>query len=101
MYAETFEPPKIAVSGEVTRLQRFVMTMLDLDAPTPELPNEAQVRHLLAGNMVRTVESFDDPKELMLLSRPVSRWYEPTPPAGSDAHRYVSILLAKGQRSLC
>lgn len=96
MPTETSQPPNIAVSGQVTRLQRFVVTMLDLDAPTPEFPRDAQVRHLLAGNFVRTVASHDDPKELMLLTRPVSRWYEPNPPMGSDPHRYaVSRLLPR------
>ena len=65
------------------------MSMVDLDAPTPQDPTEAQIRHFLGGNfeLGRT-----EPDGLALLSNStpaLSNFLQPTPPAGSDPHRSV------------
>ena len=61
----------------------FVIAAVDPDAPTPQNPTNAQIRHFLGGNFA--------PNRLGLLSNStpaISEFRQPTPPAGSDAHRY-------------
>jgi len=61
----------------------FVIAAVDPDAPTPQNPTNAQIRHFLGGNFT--------PNRLGLLSNStpaISEFRQPTPPAGSDAHRY-------------
>ncbi|KAL5482675.1 hypothetical protein ACEPAI_9269 [Sanghuangporus weigelae] len=71
----------------------FVVAMVDLDPPTPQDPTEAQIRHFLGGNFeLGRVNS--DGVELLSNSTPaISNFLQPTPPAGSDPHRYVFLLF--------
>ena len=61
--------------------------MVDLDAPTPQQPTSAQIRHFLGGNFAL---GTPDANGLSLLSNStpaLSEFRQPTPPAGSDPHR--------------
>jgi len=61
----------------------FVIATVDPDAPTPQDPTSAQIRHFLGGNFT------PDRSGLLSNSTPaISEFRQPTPPAGSDAHRY-------------
>ncbi|KAL4249293.1 PEBP-like superfamily protein [Abortiporus biennis] len=65
-------PPIFTVRNRVfSPRQEFVVAAVDLDAPTPQSPINAQIRHFLGGNFTP----------------------QPTPPAGSDPHRYVFLLF--------
>ncbi|KAJ7055970.1 PEBP-like protein [Mycena amicta] len=67
----------------------FVVATVDPDAPTPQDPTEAQVRHFLAGNFF-----LHEGLGLLKNNTPaVSNWRQPTPPAGSDAHRYIFLVF--------
>ncbi|KAI5121061.1 hypothetical protein M0805_008577 [Coniferiporia weirii] len=71
----------------------FVVAMVDLDPPTPQMPTEAQIRHFLGGNFAL---GRPDARGLSLLSNStpaLSDFLQPTPPAGSDPHRYVFLLF--------
>ncbi|EJC98053.1 PEBP-like protein, partial [Fomitiporia mediterranea MF3/22] len=71
----------------------FVVAMVDLDPPTPQDPTEAQIRHFLGGNFqLGRVQ----PSQLFPLTNStpaLSNFLQPTPPAGSDPHRYVFLLF--------
>ncbi|KAJ7863963.1 PEBP-like protein [Mycena olivaceomarginata] len=65
----------------------FVVATVDPDAPTPQAPTEAQIRHFLGGNF------FNEGGRLVNSTPAVSEFLQPTPPAGSDAHRYIFLLF--------
>lgn len=88
----TVGPPHFAVRGALPPAQRFVVATVDPDAPTPQDPTEAQIRHFLAGNFARGTVTGPEQREIVNETVPLSGWLQPTPPAGSPAHRYVSVL---------
>lgn len=66
----------------------FVIAAVDPDAPTPQDPTNAQIRHFLGGNFTPNTSG------LLSNSTPaLSEFRQPTPPAGSDAHRYIFLLF--------
>jgi len=72
---------------------KFVLAIVDLDPPTPQEPTKAQVRHYLGGNF--EVAGKSDAAGVALLSNStpaLTEFRQPTPPAGSDPHRYVFLL---------
>ncbi|KAF9256593.1 PEBP-like protein [Marasmius fiardii PR-910] len=70
----------------------FVVITVDPDAPTPQNPTSAQIRHFLGGN-------FLNDRGILLNNTPaISEFLQPTPPAGSDAHRYVFLLFRQSRQ---
>ncbi|KAI0761434.1 PEBP-like protein [Irpex lacteus] len=86
---QTVGPPHFAVRGDngLELGQRFVVATVDPDAPTPQDPTSAQIRHFLGGNFALSPGALVGQRPLNNLTVPVSNWLQPTPPAGSDAHR--------------
>ncbi|KAJ7643975.1 phosphatidylethanolamine-binding protein, partial [Roridomyces roridus] len=83
---DTAGPPTFHVAGDVGK-GPFVVATLDPDALTPQDPTLAQIRHFLGGN-------FHNEGGLLVNSTPaISEFLQPTPPAGSDAHRYIFLLF--------
>ncbi|KAJ6475041.1 PEBP-like protein [Mycena vitilis] len=83
---DTAGPPAFHVVGDVGP-GPFVVAAVDPDAPTPQAPTSAQIRHFLGGNFVNQ-------NGLLVNSTPaVSEFRQPTPPAGSEAHRYTFLLF--------
>ena len=68
----------------------FVVAMVDPDALTPQHPNEAQIRHILAGNLDEVHGSVRDTDPLRNTTPAISEFIQPAPPPGSDPHRCVS-----------
>ncbi|KAF8802137.1 PEBP-like protein [Phlegmacium glaucopus] len=66
----------------------FVVAIVDPDAPTPQNPTSAQIRHFLGGNFFQ-----DFPFCLRNSTPAISDFIQPTPPAGSDPHRYIFLLF--------
>ncbi|PPQ79673.1 hypothetical protein CVT25_003247 [Psilocybe cyanescens] len=90
----TAGPPTFSVVGPAGK-GPFVVAAVDLDAPTPQTRTSAQIRHFLGGNFV-----FKPPKEPLALTNitaAVSEFRQPTPPAGSDPHRYVFLLFKQSK----
>ncbi|KAJ6551953.1 phosphatidylethanolamine-binding protein [Mycena capillaripes] len=83
---DTAGPPVFHVVGNVDR-GPFVIATVDPDAPTPQAPTEAQIRHFLGGNF------FNEGGRLVNSTPAISEFLQPTPPAGSDAHRYIFLLF--------
>ncbi|PFH53306.1 hypothetical protein AMATHDRAFT_55142 [Amanita thiersii Skay4041] len=70
----------------------FVIAAIDPDAPTPQEPTNAQIRHFLGGNFFGRSTRIE--AEFLRNSTPaISEFRQPTPPAGSDAHRYIFLLF--------
>ncbi|EKM75532.1 hypothetical protein AGABI1DRAFT_116362 [Agaricus bisporus var. burnettii JB137-S8] len=65
----------------------FVITMVDPDAPTPQMPTVAQERHFLGGDF-----HLDRTGRLTNSTAGIDEFLQPSPPAGSDAHRYIFML---------
>ncbi|KAJ3567083.1 hypothetical protein NP233_g6598 [Leucocoprinus birnbaumii] len=83
----TAGPPSFSVRGAASR-GPFVVAAVDPDAPTPQDPTSAEIRHFLGGNFVS-----DGSGLLHNGTAAVSEFLQPTPPAGSDAHRYIFLLF--------
>ncbi|EIM81695.1 PEBP-like protein, partial [Stereum hirsutum FP-91666 SS1] len=73
----------------------FVVAMVDLDAPTPQAPTSAEIRHFLGGNFELSNSSTDGLSLLSNTTTAISEFRQPTPPAGSDPHRYVFLLFSQ------
>ncbi|KAI0722821.1 phosphatidylethanolamine-binding protein [Earliella scabrosa] len=74
--------------------QTYVLAMVDPDAPTPQTPTLAQIRHLVAPDI--TVNGSLAQGGLLVNSTPaISEFRRPTPPAGSDPHRYILLLFVQ------
>ncbi|KAF5347002.1 hypothetical protein D9756_011027 [Leucocoprinus leucothites] len=84
----TAGPPTFSVRG-TNRRGPFVVAAVDPDAPTPQNPTSAEIRHFLGGNFFVSGNSG----LLRNSTAAVSEFLQPTPPAGSDAHRYVFLLF--------
>lgn len=80
---ETAHPPTFTIRGEGNP-GPFVVVAVDPDAPTPQSPTLAQIRHFLGGSFVPNASTF----VLSNSTAAVSEWLQPAPPAGSDPHRY-------------
>ena len=82
--------PTVSLTSNDTSLtsQTFVLAMVDPDAPTPQSPTEAEIRHLLAPNITLS-GSLADGALLVNNTPAISDFLRPTPPAGSDPHRSV------------
>jgi hypothetical protein len=92
----TAGPPHFSVLGPATQ-GPFVVAAVDLDAPTPQAPTSAQIRHFLGGNFIRS------PSKSLLLSNTtpaISEFRQPTPPAGSDPHRSVTACYLRGEKKI-
>ncbi|KAJ7266362.1 phosphatidylethanolamine-binding protein [Mycena haematopus] len=83
---DTAGPPIFRVVGNVGH-GPFVISTVDPDAPTPQDPTVAQIRHFLGGNF------FNSGGRLVNSTPALSEFLQPTPPAGSDAHRYIFLLF--------
>ncbi|KAJ7449040.1 PEBP-like protein [Mycena galericulata] len=59
------------------------LSMVDPDAPTPQAPIYAQLRHFLGGDFYLG----GDGCQLVNSTPAISESVQPTPPTGSDAHR--------------
>ncbi|KAK0244481.1 PEBP-like protein [Armillaria nabsnona] len=88
----TVGPPSFTLIGRDVGNGPFVIATVDPDAPTPQDPNIAQVRHFLGGNFL-TERLFAGATVLTNRTAAVSGWLQPTPPAGSDAHRYIFLVF--------
>lgn len=86
----TVGPPSFTLVGLDARDGPFVVAAVDPDAPTPQNPTNAQVRHFLGGNFEPSRLSRSR-ATLTNTTAAVSNWRQPTPPAGSDAHRCVHL----------
>lgn len=77
--------------------------MVDLDAPTPQMPTVAQIRHFLGGNFKLERRISEDRVGVALLTNStpaLTEFHQPTPPAGSDPHRYVLTFLLPSEKNL-
>ncbi|TCD62350.1 hypothetical protein EIP91_007048 [Steccherinum ochraceum] len=83
----TAGPPTFNIRGQPGG-GPFVVAAVDPDAPTPQEPTSAQIRHFLGGNF-RLVPGGG----LVNSTAALSNFLQPTPPAGSDPHRYVFLLF--------
>jgi phosphatidylethanolamine-binding protein (PEBP) family uncharacterized protein len=70
----------------------FVVAAVDLDAPTPQLPNVSQIRHFLGGGFQLGARPDQDVWPLANTTPASTEFVQPQPPQGSDPHRYVALL---------
>ncbi|KAI0335622.1 PEBP-like protein [Cubamyces sp. BRFM 1775] len=86
--------PQFFLTSNDTSLatQTFVLAMVDPDAPTPQNATAAQIRHLLAPGIMAN-GSLATGAALVNDTPAISDFLRPTPPAGSDPHRYTLLLF--------
>ncbi|KAG7444132.1 PEBP-like protein [Guyanagaster necrorhizus] len=87
--------PLFALIGQAVTPGPYVIVAVDPDSPTPQNPKNAQIRHFLGGNFRPTLHLSD--RAVLRPLIPVPRWILPTPPAGSDPHRYIFLLYNQPQ----
>jgi len=87
---DTVGPPTFRVVGDAGN-GPFVVAAVDPDAPTPQDPTSAQIRHFLGGNFF--AKKLETGSLLVNVTPAISEFRQPTPPAGSDAHRYTFLLF--------
>ena len=93
IHSETAIPPQFALQFPPSADETFVVAMVDLDAPTPQMPTNAQIRHFLGGNFNFASPAGSGPVLLTNSTPALSEFRQPTPPAGSDPHRHVLFVL--------
>ncbi|KAI0315812.1 PEBP-like protein [Amylostereum chailletii] len=91
----TVGPPTFGIRADSNDLPTgpFVVATVDPDAPTPQDPTEAEIRHFLGGNFNLGPIGEDGVAPLTNSTPALSEFLQPTPPAGSDAHRYVFLVF--------
>ena len=102
---ETANEPRFFVSFSDNSVaeQTFVLAMVDPDAPTPQNRSLSQIRHFLAGD-IKVAGGSSNHSQLVNASVPLTAYLNPSPPPGSDAHRYarsqIVYVIGAGQRSI-
>lgn len=66
----------------------YTVLMIDPDAPTPQNPTSALIRHWLVSDVAPTTTPANISSGNVL-----SAYRSPSPPANSTAHRYLTLLL--------
>ncbi|KAF7297692.1 CEN-like protein 2 [Mycena kentingensis (nom. inval.)] len=93
---QTASAPKMALhftdSNGASASGPFVVLMIDPDAPTPQNRSLSSVRHLLGGDFY-----FNHHGGLVNHTAAVTDYRQPTPPQGSDAHRYVFLVFLQSE----
>lgn len=79
----SFGADQNATKGNATR---YTVVMFDPDAPTPQNPNASLIRHWTVANLGPRGVNLSDTATL-------SPYLSPSPPAGSDPHRYIFALF--------
>ncbi|KAJ3483642.1 hypothetical protein NLI96_g6171 [Meripilus lineatus] len=92
---ETAIPPifNLVVPNAKCEADDFVLAMVDLDAPTPQSPTSAQIRHFLGGDFHFAPLGKGGAVTFVNSTPAISQYRQPTPPAGSDPHRYVFLVF--------
>ncbi|EIM87952.1 PEBP-like protein [Stereum hirsutum FP-91666 SS1] len=93
---QTLNEPQFFFTTNDTSLSNstFVIVLVDPDAPTPQNTSISQFRHMLAGDfMLSNMGNTINESALTNTSAAVTPFVNPTPPAGSDPHRYVVLLF--------
>ncbi|KAG6876350.1 hypothetical protein C0992_013286 [Termitomyces sp. T32_za158] len=88
----TAGPPTFSAIGDIG-FGPFVIATVDPDAPTPQDPTSAQIRHFLGPNFFPPQDTTSRDEPLTNRTPALSEFLQPTPPAGSDAHRYIFLLF--------
>ncbi|KAG6872122.1 hypothetical protein C0995_012776 [Termitomyces sp. Mi166 len=88
----TAGPPTFSAIGDIG-MGPFVIATVDPDAPTPQDPTNAQIRHFLGPNYFTESSPARGAEALVNRTAAISEFRQPTPPAGSDPHRYIFLLF--------
>ncbi|KAI0306152.1 phosphatidylethanolamine-binding protein [Multifurca ochricompacta] len=91
----TAGPPQFALRSDhraATGHGPFVIVAVDPDAPTPQAPTVSQIRHFLGGGF-QFGAGHKGMRTLVNDTPAITEFRQPTPPAGSDPHRYVFLLF--------
>ncbi|KAI0638337.1 phosphatidylethanolamine-binding protein [Trametes polyzona] len=89
-------PPQVFLTTNDTTFaqQTFVLAMVDPDAPTPQNHSVSQIRHFLAPGL-QANGSLATGAQLVNNTPALSEFLRPTPPPGSDPHRYTLLLFVQ------
>ncbi|KIK63784.1 hypothetical protein GYMLUDRAFT_222130 [Collybiopsis luxurians FD-317 M1] len=96
---QTVNEPEFWITyNDSTLLQeRFVVALIDPDAPTPQNTSLSQFRHFIGGDFVISSSEPNGTARLTNLSAAISEYVSPGPPPGSDPHRYTILLFKQPQ----
>ncbi|KAF8897743.1 phosphatidylethanolamine-binding protein [Infundibulicybe gibba] len=94
---QTSMPPQFSITSpapDVVANITYVLALIDPDAPTPQNASEAQFRHFVGGDFA-VDPTAADPTVLVNSSAALTEFFPPTPPAGSDPHRYILLMYVQ------
>ncbi|KIK67834.1 hypothetical protein GYMLUDRAFT_36611 [Collybiopsis luxurians FD-317 M1] len=85
---QTLNEPQffLTANGTIPSNISYVVAMIDPDAPTPQNTSISQFRHFLGGGF-----HVNNSSMLVNNTPAVTEFVNPTPPAGSDPHRYIIL----------
>jgi phosphatidylethanolamine-binding protein len=96
LFVSSISFSKFLIQNQLTVLlsvnDRFVIALVDPDAPTPEDPTVAQVRHFVGGDFIISSVQSSGTARLTNLSAALAEYVSPGPPDGSAPHRYTVLL---------
>ncbi|KAL0567636.1 hypothetical protein V5O48_014355 [Marasmius crinis-equi] len=89
--AQTANEPQffLRANGTLQANASYVLAIVDPDAPTPQNTSISQFRHFLGGGF----QVDNSTSQLQNTSAALSDFAPPTPPDGSDPHRYVVLVF--------
>ncbi|KAJ7178933.1 phosphatidylethanolamine-binding protein [Mycena filopes] len=90
------EPKFILTSDNSTAVNdEYLVALFDPDAPTPQNTSLAQFRHFLGGGYTWNVSNGSNTGVLTNTTAPLTDYFGPGPPAGSDPHRYLVLAFVQ------
>lgn len=100
---QTDQPPQWFLSSDNRNLtsstSTWVITIVDPDALTPQNPSVAQFLHFIGQGFVvdhsKVLKGLEDSVQLTNVSSALVEFFHPSPPAGSDPHRYVILAYVQ------
>jgi len=101
--AQTVNIPSFAILSNITAIigKPYLMAIIDPDAPTPQQPNSSEFRHFLGADYISNGSTNG---QFVLTNQSktatLTEYTPPSPPQGSDAHRYVVLCYLQNSTGI-
>ncbi|RYP11121.1 hypothetical protein DL765_007870 [Monosporascus sp. GIB2] len=99
-FPKEFSVERIGYAPNVTADSRFLIYILDADAPDRNFPTARNLRHYLGGNytLSSTPSILASAPTLVTDTDPFTPFIQPAPSSGTGTHRYIMALYAQPER---
>ncbi|RYP32295.1 hypothetical protein DL767_005270 [Monosporascus sp. MG133] len=99
-FPKEFSVENVRYVPNITADSRFLIYILDADAPDRNYPTARNLRHYLGGNYTLTGEPsiLASAPTLVTDTDPFTPFIQPAPSSGTGTHRYIMALYAQPER---